>query len=77
MQSLQRSTIDATRPSSSFSLAAQRAILIGHRIQVEKTLDAQMVNFGNPIVHAGAVGLEFVESVGHGILLGIFGSFYL
>ena len=32
-----------------------------------------MVNFGNSSVHAGAVGLEFVEAVGHNLLLEFFG----
>jgi hypothetical protein len=46
-------------------LGAEGAIL-------EKAFEAQTVDFGDPVIHAGAVRLEFVETVGHACLQGVF-----
>ena len=46
-------------------LGTERAIPKRHAIQIKEPFYPQMVDFRDAVVHAGAIDLEFVETVGH------------
>ena len=63
MQSLQRSTIDATSPIISLVFLSRAPVFVCHGIQVEKAFYPQVIRFQYPGVHLLPVLGKLVNSV--------------